>query len=407
MPITPTGNTILIAAGNRRIPLCGAGSRNVDGRTQNRGRRDASSERQALDHVSATVTELVSPDRSAQSRLLDSVAAFTHHRDVGALDHSLVLTLAELASARSVILIKRPGEGTSANALVRCEPDGEGNHHLHMVELDSTDPALELLHRCMEKAEVQMDIVAGVHRLIVPIQREGRAIGALQLDSAIPPAASRPLAEGFARIYANYTALLHESERDKLTGLYNRRSLERQLQHLQHQQEQLAEEAIAAAGTSAAVASGETPQVWLAILDIDHFKRINDTYGHIYGDEVILLLAQQMRTCFRRNDVLFRFGGEEFVILFSAIDEAGVHAVLERFRQRIAEYSFPQVGSVTVSIGYSRAARHDYPESVLDRADKALYFAKKNGRNGVCGHEWLCARGLLDQGMAAGSIDLF
>lgn len=344
------------------------------------------------------------------SRLLDSVASFTHHRDIAALDHSLALSLAELTLARSVVLAKRATDGAYVESIVRCVPDAQGAYQLQVADPDLVDPALLLLHRCMHRLEVQTERVEGLHRLVVPILCDGRAIGALQLDSDMPPAASRPLTDGFARIYANYTALLHESERDKLTGLYNRRSLERQLQRLLQQREQaLRQVAVARAEAHEQhdMPAAAPPQVWLAILDIDHFKRINDNYGHVYGDEVILLLAQQMRACFRRSDVLFRFGGEEFVILFGATDQVTVHAVLERFRQRIAEHVFPQVGSVTVSIGYAGVGRHDYPANALDRADKALYFAKQHGRNGTYGYENLSARGLLGREMAAGSIDLF
>lgn len=344
------------------------------------------------------------------SRLLDSVASFTHHRDITALDHSLALSLAELTLAHSVVLAKRATDGAYVESIVRCVPDAQGAYQLQVADPDLVDPSLMLLHRCMHRLEVQMERVQGMHRLVVPILHDGRAIGALQLDSDMPPAASRTLADGFARIYANYTALLHESERDKLTGLYNRRSLERQLQRLLHQREQALHKAVAATSEAHAqpgTAAAEPLQVWLAILDIDHFKRINDNYGHIYGDEVILLLAQQMRACFRRSDVLFRFGGEEFVILFGATEQATVHTVLERFRQRIAEHVFPQVGNVTVSIGYAGVGCHDYPANVLDRADKALYFAKQHGRNATYGYEHLSARGLLGREMAAGSIDLF
>ncbi|MBQ4856014.1 GGDEF domain-containing protein [Rhodanobacter sp. B2A1Ga4] len=364
----------------------------------------------AADTSMPVAAESALADSFVHSRLLDSVASFTHHRDVAALDHSLVLSLAELTSAHRVVLAKRAVDGTYVENVVRCVPDAQGAYQLQTDDPDRVDPALKLLHRCMHRLEVQTERVQDMHRLVVPILCDGRAIGALQLDSDMPPAASRPLTEGFARIYANYTALLHESERDKLTGLYNRRSLERQLQRLLYQREQALHEAAAAApearGPSAAPAA-EQSQVWLAILDIDHFKRINDNYGHVYGDEVILLLAQQMRACFRRSDVLFRFGGEEFVILFGPTGQATVHAVLERFRRRIAEHVFPQVGSVTVSIGYAGVGRHDYPASALDRADKALYFAKQHGRNGICGYEDLSARGLLGREMAAGSIDLF
>ncbi|WP_027484124.1 GGDEF domain-containing protein [Rhodanobacter sp. OR87] len=360
----------------------------------------------AIAGAPAPAAESAVADSFVHSRLLDSVASFTHHRDIAALDHSLVLSLAELTAARRVVLAKRALDGAYVEAIMCCTPDAQGVYRLQADDPDAIDPALKLLHRCMHRLDVQTETVQGLHRLVVPILCDGRAIGALQLDSDLPPAASRSLTEGFARIYANYTVLLHESEHDKLTGLYNRRSLERQLQRLLHQHEQtlrVLPPARAVPGEPAA----EPPQVWLAILDIDHFKRINDTYGHIYGDEVILLLAQQMRACFRRSDVLFRFGGEEFVILFGAASEGIVHAVLERFRQRIAEHVFPQVGSVTVSIGYAGVGRHDYPASALDRADKALYYAKQHGRNGTCGYESLSARGLLGREMAAGSIDLF
>jgi diguanylate cyclase (GGDEF)-like protein len=367
--------------------------------------RDAPAGDEGVAGVSAPVA-----DSFVHSRLLDSVAAFTHHRDIAALDHSLALSLAELTSARSVVLAKRAIDGAYVESIVRCVPDAQGTYQLRADDPDRVDPALRLLHRCMHRLEVQMEWAQGIHRLVVPILRDGRAIGALQVDSDMPPAASRPLADGFARIYANYTGLLHESERDKLTGLYNRRSLERQLQRLLHQREQALHQAAVAGpepheqpGMPAAGAA----RVWLAILDIDHFKRINDNYGHIYGDEVILLLAQQMRACFRRSDVLFRFGGEEFVILFAATEQATVHTVLERFRQRIAEHVFPQVGNVTVSIGYAGVGYHDYPANVLDRADKALYFAKQHGRNGTYGYESLSASGMLGREMAAGSIDLF
>lgn len=343
----------------------------------------------------------------AHSRLLDSVAAFTHHRDIDALDHSLALSLAELSSARSVSLAKRAAGGSGElESVVHCAPDAHGQYELRVIR-PTQEPALASMRRCVEDPEVIAEIVGpGMHRLVVPILCDGRAIGALQLDSEVPPSASRPLVEGFARIYANYTALLNESERDKLTGLYNRRTFERHLQRLLSGPDAATDPPPATAGHGDGAAAAPS-QVWLAILDIDHFKRINDSYGHIYGDEVILLLAQQMRASFRHADVLFRFGGEEFVVLLRASAESTVHAALERFRRRIAEQVFPQVEHITVSIGYARIGSTDYPATVLDRADKALYFAKKHGRDRIYGYESLAAQGLLTQAMAPGSIDLF
>jgi diguanylate cyclase (GGDEF)-like protein len=122
---------------------------------------------------------------------------------------------------------------------------------------------------------------------------------------------------------------------------------------------------------------------------------------------VILLLAQQMRECFRHGDVLFRFGGEEFVVMLAAQNESVARSVLERFRQRVGAHLFPQVEHVTVSIGYAQMGAGDYPTTVLDRADKALYHAKEHGRNCVHGYETLAAQGLLAQSAMPGSIDLF
>ncbi|MEI7036859.1 GGDEF domain-containing protein [Fulvimonas yonginensis] len=321
------------------------------------------------------------------ARLLDTVAAFTHHRDIDALDQGLALSLAELAPARAVVLCKRAIDGLRRESIVRCVVDAQGAHVVD-AEAVAGDPALA---RCMEEQQPHADVDArGLHRLFVPILHEGRALGALQLEGDAPLEGALALAEGFARIYANYITLLQESERDKLTGLYNRRTFERHLQRLLRQP------------PTAGVAS-----VWLAIFDIDHFKRVNDTYGHVYGDEVILLLAQQMRASFRHDDVLFRFGGEEFVVLLAGHDEAGARGALERFRERVAQHPFPQVGHVTVSIGYARASLTDYPEMVIDRADKALYFAKQHGRNRTHGYEDLLARGALGPVAVTGSIDLF
>jgi len=359
-----------------------------------------------LDRMAKDTAGMAPAGVLAHSRLLDSVAAFTHHRDVDALDHSLVLSLAQLTSARSVLLGKYTCDDENRlRTVVCCEADGHGGYQLRVFEPAPGDPALQALRRGMHQVTAHDGMGEdGAHRLIVPILSEGRAVGALQLESDASGSESRALVDGFARIYANYTALLNESERDKLTGLYNRRTFERHLQRmLQPGANAVATEAREERRDVAAAAHA---QVWLAILDIDHFKRINDSYGHIYGDEVILLLAQQMRACFRQTDVLFRFGGEEFVILLAAHDEPTVHAVLERFRLRMAEHVFPQVEHVTVSIGYARIGENDYPATVLDRADKALYYAKEHGRNCIHGYETLTAKGLL-AGAQLGSIDLF
>lgn len=145
----------------------------------------------------------------------------------------------------------------------------------------------------------------------------------------------------------------------------------------------------------------------MGIIDIDHFKRINDEYGHIYGDEILLLLSRQMQTFFRRADLLFRFGGEEFVVLLEPTNERGAKTAFLRFLTQISEYEFPQVGQVTISIGYAPIHADSVSTDVFGRADQALYHAKEHGRNQVASYLELVASGVLTQVVTEENIDLF
>lgn len=121
----------------------------------------------------------------------------------------------------------------------------------------------------------------------------------------------------------------------------------------------------------------------LVLFDIDHFKRINDTFGHTIGDEVLLELARRVRQSLRQVDLFARWGGEEFVVLLSYVNlEDGVH-VAERLRTCIANKPFDGVGTVTCSFGVAQFRSDDDDKRLVQRADEALYRAKKGGRNRV------------------------
>jgi diguanylate cyclase (GGDEF)-like protein len=123
---------------------------------------------------------------------------------------------------------------------------------------------------------------------------------------------------------------------------------------------------------------------WVAVIDVDHFKSVNDNYGHAAGDKVLSVLARLMRDTFRVHDQLYRFGGEEFVVLMRCANHEDACSALERFRARVERHSFPGVGQITASLGLAELRRTDNPGDALERADKALYYAKQNGRNQVC-----------------------
>ena len=155
--------------------------------------------------------------------------------------------------------------------------------------------------------------------------------------------------------------------RDDLTGLYNRR----------HFLERLEEEL--------SLANRNHTPLYLAIIDLDHFKRVNDNYGHHSGDEVLSRFARIASQGLRKSDLLARYGGEEFVVLFPHATEAACEAALERLRRRFAEqgYSFASDIKTTFSAGLTAFQPGETADQLIKRADSALYEAKSRGRNQV------------------------
>ncbi len=152
---------------------------------------------------------------------------------------------------------------------------------------------------------------------------------------------------------------------DALTGLYNRRSLDDSLNSL------LARDDRKASSTLAAV-----------MFDVDFFKRVNDSFGHPTGDRVLKAVAQAIAANIRPDDLAFRFGGEEFLVLFADVDATTVVAIAERIRAIVA-HSEADAPSVTLSAGIAFRRVGESAESLVDRADGALYAAKSDGRDQV------------------------
>jgi len=124
----------------------------------------------------------------------------------------------------------------------------------------------------------------------------------------------------------------------------------------------------------------------ILMLDLDHFKQVNDEFGHSMGDKVLKEAVTAMTNCIRQTDMCFRYGGEEFLIMLSSADQAGALRIAERVRMGIGNLSFAnEKGSlqVTTSVGCATLNLNDTMEELVKRADKALYVAKNHGRNRV------------------------
>jgi len=180
-------------------------------------------------------------------------------------------------------------------------------------------------------------------------------------------------------VYLNLLRLLDHCERDSLTTLLNRKSFDESFLRITMQPDLSRSWVEAPNGESRHTT--QTTEYWMAVMDIDHFKRVNDGFGHLIGDEVLLLMARIMRDTFRHGDRLYRFGGEEFVVLLCCQPDQSAHAIFERMRLNVENHPFPQVGRITISIGYTRIRPHDTPADAFDRADQAVYLAKSRGRN--------------------------
>jgi diguanylate cyclase (GGDEF)-like protein len=153
---------------------------------------------------------------------------------------------------------------------------------------------------------------------------------------------------------------------DKLTSTGNRRALDDLMERIQSRP------------------LGQSSQIAMLMLDLDHFKAINDAHGHPEGDKVLQAFSHLISTRLRRGDHLFRFGGEEFVVVLEGAGLEGAIRVAEDFRQLVADARLGPNQDLTVSIGVAALGAGEFIDAWITRADSALYEAKRLGRNRVC-----------------------
>jgi diguanylate cyclase (GGDEF)-like protein len=213
------------------------------------------------------------------------------------------------------------------------------------------------------------------HALIVPIQRSGQLMGAMEL-------------------YLNAWRDLTEDQADLLNGVASQAAIAiRHAQLFQAQEENALTDELTKLPNRRALAQSFLQEMQRArrhhnaiaflMIDIDHFKGVNDTYGHLNGDAVLAELAQILVTGARESDLCARYGGEEFALILHETTEPGARILAERLRAKVAAAMFPGGLKLTISIGVAATDEPALFTQLMDRADQALYAAKQAGRNQV------------------------
>ncbi len=355
------------------------------------------------------IEPLANSDFVPDSGYLELLIELSKASEPELLNESLLLGLARLMELTSVSLgvLNEDSQNCSYEQLLQlnqCEDDEPGssnwNHIPQTVALTSEQ------FNNLKEGQAQNDTHANRHQLLVPAGRHDIDLAILCLDSPKPLNTEEAGLATILHIYQNLYRNLNQGQRDKLTGLLNRQTFDSKLNRMLERQQQLAAAYSDSESDRRRLSGQNLP--WLAIIDIDHFKRVNDRFGHVFGDEVILTIGQHIRSCFRKSDLLFRFGGEEFVVVLEPIPAENVVVALERLRSLVARQQLQNVGQVTVSVGYAAFTPNAFAPKIIDCADQALYYAKEHGRNQVASYEDLIARGeLIESHQDVGDIDLF
>jgi diguanylate cyclase (GGDEF)-like protein len=187
----------------------------------------------------------------------------------------------------------------------------------------------------------------------------------------------------------NFAFIQSQALTDELTGLLNRRALNQELPRLRAQSDQF-----------------DAP-LCLLLIDLDHFQKINDRYGPLVGDEVLKVVASQLKQSIRGSDLLTRFGGEKYACVLPNMSLARAATFAERIRETIADFIYHMDDCdlrITVSVGYAAAQPDETTGQLIQLADRALYAAKQAGRNCCCFHDGRTCRSLPGQGFDIDSL---
>ncbi len=318
--------------------------------------------------------------------VLTNLISLTNERDVYQL---------ELLLAQSLYDLIQPLNSSSEKPVVVYRPVNVKKRLFNSVVIGKakqetllSDALKTALAECFDEGEfISLKNDEDSELNLYPLKNTAnRTMAVIAIEATINDAQLHETITMLLQIHQNFAGLINDNEHDTLTGLLNRKSLDAKLNKVIEQKRKSAKR----------VDDQANAMHFLVMFDIDRFKTINDEYGHLIGDDVLKSLSGLMKSSFREKDMLFRYGGEEFLGVFECANKKDIMHLLDRFRNTVGEYAFSEVGKVTISIGYTQINDFDELEDIVNRADQALYYAKGHGRNCVHHYEKLIETGKVE-----------
>ncbi|WP_231495473.1 GGDEF domain-containing protein [Hylemonella gracilis] len=360
--------------------------------------------------------------------LIDHLIRLTDHRDREPLDLSLAKALLDLTTIQRVVIARLMVDEEQKRWLDKVTLDAGGGGkvvdplRVNLKRLPRLDDEPDRVRCLRDNAEIEVAWAGEdgpriyYHPLLDEVRDDERGVLEIHASGTLDDGARQIIAQ-VHHVYRNMHVLLAYSDHDPLTGLLNRKSLDdtfysAMLEELSGNSSAMASSDPAAVAGDAQVAASERrhrvpPNYWLATISVDHFQLLNDKHGHLLMEENTLLITRIMNNTFRTHDRLYRLGGDRFAVMFHCPEESLAQNLLERLRNSIERFSFPQISRATVSIGFTRIQADDTPDAALERTEQAIDYAQKNGRNQVCSHAGLLRRGFFGMVQRAGTVDVF
>lgn len=358
----------------------------------------------------------------AMPTLTEHIIKLTDHHDRSLLELTLAKALLNLLRIDRVVIAKVISAEGQQRWLDGVALDVRGGGKVvDPLRVDFQNlPALQDLQdrwRCLQSAELIEVAWAGEQgprNAFIPLfERSAEDAGVIEIHAASTlDTRQLEIVNDLLHVYRNMYGLLAYSDRDPLTGLRNRQSLDDTF-YSAVLDELGGDAASGSREVSAPLHAGQErrhrvpPNYWLGTISVDNFSVINDKSGHLIAEEVLILVARIVNNTFRTYDRLYRLGGEQFAVLMHCPDEALVVAAFERFRANMEKFNFPQVGQVTACAGFTRVTADDSPSTALERAERAVDYARQHGRNKVVSHPELVRQGFFADAPKVGAVDIF